>query len=155
MPAFDFPASPVAGDTVTNSDSGITYQYQSAGFWRSIKYDVPRLDPAFFVFRQEGPAPNDTTKLMELFIPSGYEVDLTTFDYSLSANPATEQVFDILVNNVRASDTITVSTGGVVTISDPRGPYIGPLELQVYLSIGETPEPAFGTLVVTREIEAV
>lgn len=155
MPAFNFPASPVAGDKVTNSDSGITYRYQSGGYWRAIKYDVPWLDPAFFVFRQEGPAPNDTTKLAEVFVPEGYKIDLSTFDYSLSANPATEQVFDILVNNVRDTDTITVSTGGVVTINDARSPYIGPLELQVYLQLGETPEPTFGTLVVVAEIETV
>lgn len=155
MPAFDFPANPVAGDVVTNSDSGITYQYQSAGFWRSIRYDVPRLDPPFFVFKQEGPAPNSTTKLMEIFVPLGYQVDLGNFQYSLSANPASEQVFDILVNNVRDADKITVETDGSVTIADPRGPYIGPLELSVYLEIGETPEPAFGTLVVTSEVETV
>lgn len=155
MAAFDFPASPVAGDTVTNADSGITYEYQSGGFWKSIRYDVPRMNPPMFVFRQEGPAPNDTTKLMDIFIPDGYQVDLTNFEYSMSAAPATEQVFDILVNNVRASDTITVSTGGVVTINDPRGPYIGPLELQIYLQLGETPEPTFGTLVVVSEIETV
>jgi hypothetical protein len=155
MPAFDFPASPVAGDTVTNSDSGITYQYQSGGYWRSIKYSRPTLDPPIFTFRQVGPAPNDLTKLCEVFVPDGYRIDLSTFEYSLSANPATEQVFDILVNNVRASDTITVSTGGVVTINDPRGPYIGPLELQIYLQTGETPEPGFGTLVVTSPIEVV
>ena len=155
MAAFDFPANPVAGDKVTNPDSGITYQYQSGGFWRSIKYDVPNMDPPMFVFRQVGPAPNDITKLMEVFIPEGYRVDLTNFDYTLSANPATEQVFDILVNNVRASDTITVSTGGVVTINDPRGPYIGPLDLQIYLQLGETPEPGFGTLVIVSPIEVI
>lgn len=155
MPAFNFPASPVTGDKITNSDSGITYEYQADGYWRSIKYDVPRLSPPMFVFRQEGPAPNDITKLMEVFVPEGYQIDLSTFEYSLSASPASEQVFDILVNNVRASDTITVSTGGVVTVSDPRGPYIGPLDLQVYLQLGETPEPTFGTLVVVSEIEVV
>ena len=155
MAAFDFPASPVAGDKITNTDSGITYQYQSAGFWRSIKYDVPNLDPPMFVFRQVGPAPNDITKLMEVFIPDGYQLDLSSFDHYLSANPASEQVFDILVNNVRDADKITVSTGGVVTINDARGPYIGPLDLQIYLEIGETPEPGFGTLTIVAPIEVV
>lgn len=155
MAAFDFPASPVAGDKITNSDSGITYQYQSGGYWKSIKYDVPWLTPPFFVFRQVGPAPNDITKLCEVFVPEGYQIDLSTYEYSLSANPASEQVFDILVNNVRASDTITISTGGVVTVSDPRGPYIGPLELQIYLQTGETPEPTFGTFAILSEIEVV
>jgi len=155
MAAFNFPASPVTGDKVTNSDSGITYEWQAGEYWKSIKYDVPSLSPAMLCFRQEGPPANDAVELMSLFIPEGYEVDLSTFEYSLSANPSSQMEFDILVNNVRSTDGITITTGGVVTVDDTRGPYIGPLDLTIYYELGGTPDAGFGTFTLVAPIEVV
>jgi len=155
MPAFNFPASPVTGDLVVNSDSGVTYQYQAAGYWKSIKYDDPILIPPMFVFRQVGPPANDTIRLMRAVVPSGYRVDLSTFEYSLSANPASGQNFDLLVNGVRSTDQITVSSGGVVNVVDTRGPYDGPIELEVYSELTGPIDATFGTLVVVTEMEII
>ncbi len=155
MSAFNFPASPVTGDEITNSDSGITYQYQAGGYWKSVRVAFPELNPPAFVFRQVGPPPNDLTELCRLWIPDGYQVDLTTFEYKLSANPAIAQDYDILVNGVRAADQINITTGGVVTINDSRGPYVGPLELSVYYELGGTIDGTFGTLTVVSPIEVV
>ena len=155
MAAINFPASPITGDKLTNADSGITYEWQAAGYWKSIKYDVPELTPAMLCFRQVGPPPNDTTRLLHLFVPLGYEVDLSTFEYSLSANPSSQMEFDILVNNVRAADGITITTGGVVTVDDTRGPYTGPLELSIYYELGGTPDAGFGTFTLVAPVGVV
>ena len=155
MPAFNFPASPVTGDLVVNSDSGVTYQYQADGFWRSIKYSIPELLPPMFCFRQEGPPANDTIRLLRAFVPSGYRVDLSTFEYSLSANPASGQNFDLLVNGVRSTDQVQVTSGGVVTVVDTRGPYDGPLELEIYAELSGPIDATFGTLTVVTEMEII
>lgn len=155
MAAYDFPGSPVTGDTTTNADSGITYQWQAEGFWKAIKYEQPILTPPMFCFRQEGPPANDTVQLMKLVIPSGYRVDLTTFEFSLSAAPTTGQNFDILVNNVRSTDQIQVDNLGAVTVVDTRGPYDGPLELTIFSEFGGSIDPTFGTLTVVTEMEVI
>jgi len=155
MAAFNFPASPVTGDKVVNADSGITYQYQADGYWKSIKYEQPLLSPPMFCFRQAGPAANDTVELMSLFVPTGYRVDLSTFDYSVSANPTSPQNYDLLVNNVRSTDQIQVSAGGVVSIVDTRGPYDGPLELTLFAELGQPIDPDIGTVVVVKEMEII
>lgn len=155
MASFNFPASPITGDITLNVDSGVTYQWQAAGYWKSIKYDDPSLVPPMFCFRQSGPPANDTIRLMRAFIPSGYRVDLSTFEYSLSANPASGQNFDLLVNGVRSTDQITVSSGGVVNVVDTRGPYDGPLELTVYAELSAPIDATFGTLTVVTEMEII
>lgn len=155
MAVFNFPASPVTGDKVVNSDSGVTYQWQASGYWKSIKYEQPIMTPPMFCFRQEGPPANDTVRLMKLVIPTGYRVDLSSFEYSLSAAPASGQDFDILVNNVRSTDQIRVSSGGVVTVVDTRGPYDGPLELDIYAELGVAIDATFGTLTVVTEMEII
>jgi hypothetical protein len=155
MPAFNFPASPIAGDTVVNADSGITYQWQAEGFWKSIKYETVELTPPMFAFKQDGPPASDAVELLRLVIPAGQQLDLSTFDYSLSANPTTGQDFDILVNNVRSTDQIQVSNSGVVTIVDTRGPYTGPVTLTIYAELGQPIDPTFAVLTVVKEIATV
>src|SRR6056297_2833928 len=136
MPTFDFPASPVAGDKITNTDAGTTYEYQAEGFWKAIKYDVPVLTPYAFVLRVDGPPPSDAFELGRIFVPEGFTLDLSDADSYVTANPASTLTFDILVNNDRDSDTITVSSAGAVTINDVRGPYIGPVTLSIYYDLG-------------------
>lgn len=155
MPVFDFPASPVTGDLIVNSDSSITYQWQAAGYWKSIKYEQPILTPPMFCFRQVGPAANDSVQLMKCVIPTGYRVDLSTFEYTLDTPPTGQQDYDLLVNNVRSTDQIQVTSGGVVTVVDTRGPYDGPLELTIFAELAQPIDPDIGTLVVVTEMEVI
>ena len=155
MAVFNFPASPVTGDTVVNTDSNITYQWQATGYWKAIKYEQPILTPPMFVFRQVGPVATDAVQIMKCIIPTGLRVDLANFEYSVSANPTSAQNYDILVNNVRSTDQIHVSTGGIVTITDTRGPYDGPLELTSFAELAQPIDPDIGTVVVVSEMEVI
>jgi hypothetical protein len=155
MPAYNFPANPVVGDLITNPDMGMTYRFEAPGFWRAIKYDVVDLNPDYFCLRQVGPAANDQQVLLELNIPVGYVLDTTDFTAVVTSNPATDQVFDILVNNIRGADNITVAANGAITVNDDRGPYIGPVQLSVQMNTATVIDPAFGTLLFASPVEAI
>ena len=156
MAQFNFPANPITGDLTTNPDSGTTYRYESAGFWKAIKLERVEADPNFFCLRKVGPPANDQEVLFDISLPTGFQVDLADFTATYSGtNPSDPQVFDILVNNVRGADNITVETDGSITVDDTRGPYVGAVDLSIQLNTATVIDANFGTILFASPVEAI
>jgi len=143
MAVINFPDSPIAGDRFTKDQ--ITYEWRQEGFWKSVEASVNNANPKEFALFLNSVPSTVTEVLYRLDIGTGQQLDLVTENAFglIGSLPANDQVYDIYLNEVLATDTITVDTLGNLSIFSPRSPINGPVTIKVRVSPTTVVDAAF------------
>lgn len=152
---INFPDAPTVGDRFSFEE--FTYQWMPEGYWKSLAASVGTAFPSEFAFYLNSVPANTAETLYRLDIAAGQNFNPTTeYAFGLIGNtPANNQIYDIFINEVKALDTITVTTGGAVVLNMPRAPFNGPLTLKVRVSPDTIIDPAFDGFVLATEVYTV
>ena len=137
--AIDWPNNPSVGDKFTISE-GVIYEWQADGYWKGDSTVAETTDSDSLCFMVKTPPANSSEVIYEIILDTGQTVNLEAI-YSFgqfNVPPATDQLYEVYVDEVKASDDITVLSAGGVNVSLPRSPYIGPMQLRFRVSSGTT-----------------
>lgn len=152
MAVINFPDAPLPGDRFVKDE--ITYQWMTEGYWKSIEASVGTAFPSEFCFFLNSVPANNSEILYRLDMADGQSLDIEAeYAFGLIGNtPANDQVYDIYLNEVLATDTITVSTAGVVSFNIIRDPFLGPLTLKIRANENTIIDPLFDGFVLGAEV---
>jgi len=155
MATINFPDAPITGDRLTIDE--ITYEYQSEGYWKSVASSVGNYQPSEFALYLNSVPANSDEVLYRLDLDDDQTLDIASeYAFGLIGNlPVTDQIYDVYVNEVKATDTITVTTAGAITISLPRAPYTDALTLKVKVSESTIIDAAFDGFGLISEVYTV
>jgi hypothetical protein len=151
MSVINWPDAPAPGERFTTGDN--TYEWRTEGYWYSLESSVNDLNPTDFCFILDTIPANALELLYRVDLGTDQTLDLDSdFIFSLiSTAPATDQTYDVWVNEVLATDTIIVRATGLVEVDVSRGPFTGPVTLKVRVSTGTTIDGTFpGFAIVAR-----
>jgi len=155
MAVINFPDAPTAGDRFTNDE--ITYEWRTEGYWKSVEASVNNANPSEFAFFSNS-VPSSTTEILyRLDIGTGQQLDLVTENaFGLIGNfPDNDQVYDIYINEVLATDTITVDILGDLTIFSPRSPINGPVTIKIRVNESTVVDAAFDGFGLMGEVYTI
>lgn len=143
MAVIDWPDAPAAGERFTVGDN--TYEWQTAGYWFALESSWADVNPENFCFILDSIPANALETLYRVDIGTGQTLDLESDAiFSLiGAAPASDQTYDLYVNEVLATDTIIVRSTGLVEYAIGRGPFAGPLSFKIKVSSGTTIDGSF------------
>lgn len=155
MAVINFPDAPITGDRFTLDE--ITYEYQSEGFWKSVASSVGNYRPSEFALYLNSVPTDATETLYRIDLFDGQTLDIAS-EYAfglIGNNPVSDQVYDVYVNEVKATDTITISSAGALTLSLPRAPFTDALTLKVKVSESTTIDALFDGFGLISEVYTV
>jgi hypothetical protein len=155
MAIINWPDTPLPGDRFTKDQ--VTYQWMSDGFWKSIEASVGQWYPNEFAFYLNSVPATTTEILYRLDIASGQTLDLEAeYAFALIGNlPVNDQVYNIYLNEVLATDTLTVDTSGAILFNLPRFPLIGPVTIKVRVDEDTIVDPLFDGFGLMSEVYTI
>ena len=152
---INWPDNPLPGDRFTYEE--FTYEWRAEGYWKSLAASVGTAFPSEFAFYLNSVPANEAETLYRLDIAAGQNFNpVTEYAFGLIGNtPAENQIYDVFVNEVKATDTITVQTDGSVVLDLPRAPYNGPVTIKIRVSPNTIIDPLFDGFVLATEVYTV
>jgi len=155
MAIINWPDTPLPGDRFTNEE--MTYQWMSEGYWKSIEASVGQFYPNEFAFYLNSVPATVTETLYRLDTATGQTLDLEgEYAFGLIGNlPANDQVYDVYLNEVLATDTLTVDTSGAILFNLPRFPLTGPVTIKVRVNEDTIIDPLFDGFGLMSEVYSV
>lgn len=149
---INFPDAPTPGQRFVFNE--ITYQWMTEGYWKSVEASVGTAFPSEFCFYLNSVPATVLETLYRLDISSGQNFNPVTENaFGLIGNtPANDQIYDVYVNEVKATDTITVTAAGALVLSLPRAPYLGPATIKIRVSPDTIIDPLFDGFVLATEV---
>ena len=155
MAVINFPDSPLTGERFTVDK--ITYEWKSEGYWKSIEASVGSFFPSVFALYLNSTPADSSEVVYQLDMAVGQTLDIEDeFSFGLIGNnPVSNQVYDIYLNEVLATDQITVDTSGNVSFAFGRAPFTGPITIKVRVATTTAIDSAFDGFGLSSEVYTV